>query len=447
MGLGVFSGGVEVSKFLAKQGACVTVTDLKGKKALAASLDRLRGWPITYHLGRHHLSDFTQADTVIVNPAVPLESPYVQAARRQGVCLETEMNLIFKLTRAPLIGITGSNGKSTTTALIGEMFKQAGGKTVVGGNIGKSLINTIARVPANAWVILELLSFQLESLGQIQKSPHIAVVTNLSPNHLDRHKTLRNYYQAKRQILAHQSIHDYAVLNYDDPRVRSWAPHCPGQVYYFSLRKPVPRGTYLDKEKIFFKDKGRTHYVGTTRDIVLPGEHNVQNCLAAITVAQIKQLPRPDIRRVLATFKGIEHRLELVRTYRQVRYFNDSIATTPESVIAALNAFTNRLILIAGGYDKKVSFDEVARLIAGRVAVLILMGDTQHKIARTVERYRKSAQPLVRLATSLAAAVAIAFGQSQPGDVVLLSPACASYDMFNNFVERGRLFKELVRKL
>jgi UDP-N-acetylmuramoylalanine--D-glutamate ligase len=447
MGLGVFSGGVEVARFFVRKGACVTVTDQKDRKALAVSVKQLCGLPVRLVLGKHRMEDFTQADLVVVNPAVPDHSPYLAAARQHKVAQETEMNLIFKLAQARLAGVTGSNGKSTTTALLGAMFQKAGRRAVVGGNIGRSLINSIERLPASAWAVLELSSFQLEALARTGKSPRVAVVTNLSPNHLDRHGSARNYYRAKRAIIDHQGPHDITVLNYDDKILRGWAKHCRGRVYWFSVKQRVPQGCYLHNGQVLFVDRGRVRRVAAQSAILLPGLHNIANCLAAAAAALATGMPARAVQQVFRTFRGIEHRLELVRTLRGVRYYNDSIATTPESVIAALRSFSGRIVLIAGGYDKKIPFDDLARLAARKVAVLVLVGATRQTIARAVEKYRRGPVPEVQFAASFPAAVRSAAAAARPGSVVLLSPACASYDMFNNFVERGRLFKELVHRL
>jgi UDP-N-acetylmuramoylalanine--D-glutamate ligase len=357
------------------------------------------------------------------------------------------MNLIFKLARAPLTGVTGSNGKSTTTALLCAMFRKGGIRTVVGGNIGKSLINTIERIPASARVVLELSSFQLDALARTKKSPRSAVVTNLSPNHLDRHGSVRNYYNAKRAIIDHQDAQDMAVLNYDDKILRGWARRCRGRVYWFSVKQRVPRGCFLRAGQVMFADRGKTCRVATQSEILLPGRHNTANCLAAAAAALASGVPVAAVRQVFRTFRGIEHRLELVRTFRGARYYNDSIATTPESVIAALRSFPGRIVLIAGGYDKKIPFDNLARLAVRTVAVLVLVGATRQTIARAIEKYRRSPSPEVQFAATFPDAVRRAAAAARPGSVVLMSPACASYDMFNNFVERGRLFKELVHRL
>jgi UDP-N-acetylmuramoylalanine--D-glutamate ligase len=447
MGLGVFTGGVEVTRYLVKKGAQVLVTDLKHKADLRASVARLSGLPVRFRLGRHAAIDFTRADIIIKSPAVPADSAYLRKAATGGSVIDTEMNMVFRLCPAPIVGITGSNGKTTTTALVAALLRQGKRPVTVGGNIGQSLISRIERVRPTARVVLELSSFQLEDLAAQQTSPQVAVVTNISPNHLDRHRTMQAYIRAKKAILRYQSAGDQAVLNYDDPRVRTWGKATRAQVYYFSTTGRVPRGAYLKKNTIFFRDNGTCQRIADAGSVLLPGDHNMQNVLAAVTVARLGQVPRSGINRVLASFKGVAHRLELVRTFKGVRYYNDSIATTPESTMAALASFDQRIILIAGGYDKKVSFDQLARMIARQAAVLVLIGATAGKIARAVSRVRNKKGLIVQPVRNLRQAIRRAAAQARKGDCVLLSPACASYDQFNNFVERGDLFKAEVKAL
>ncbi|MBI4232063.1 UDP-N-acetylmuramoyl-L-alanine--D-glutamate ligase [Candidatus Peregrinibacteria bacterium] len=441
MGLGLFGGGVGVVEFLAKNGTRVTVTDLKTKKELAKSLSRLKGLPVTYYLGAHIKKDFTDCDFVVVNPAVQLDSPFIRYAIKAGVPLETEMNLFFKLCKGRIIGITGSNGKTTTTALVGEILKRSNKKTWVGGNIGKSLLENTSRIKPSDLVVLELSSFQLDNLGRISRSPNIAVVTNISPNHLDRHKTMRNYIAAKQEILKYQKAGDWACLNADDATVTK----------YF---KP-PRGINLlkfstKKVSVPIFSKGDYIYIMGKRLNVssrkLLGWFNLENMCAAsaayLAACNGKLAEISALESVFNGFKGVEHRLEFVRSINGVKFYNDSIATNPKSTIEALNALPGDIILIAGGYDKKLSFDELADIIDSRVKMLLLIGQTADKILGLV-RQRNGGLPILKC-NSMDKAVRNAFINAVPGNTVLLSPACASYDMFTNFTERGKLFKKLV---
>lgn len=444
MGLGLFGGGVGVVEFLAKNGARVTVTDLKTKKELAKSLSRLKGLSVTYHLGEHIKKDFTDCDFVVVNPAVPIESPFIKCAIKAGVPLETEMNLFFKLCKGRIIGITGSNGKTTTTALVGEILNRSNKKTWVGGNIGKSLLEDTRRIKPGDLVVLELSSFQLDNLGRISRSPNIAVVTNISPNHLDRHKTMRNYIAAKQEILKYQKAGDWACLNSDDATIIKYFKPIHGvNLLKFSTQKvSVPifsKGDYIYVS-------GRKLDVSSRK---LLGWFNLENMCAAsaayLAACKGKLAKLSVLESVFNGFKGVEHRLEFVRFINGVKFYNDSIATNPKSTIEALNALPGDIILIAGGYDKKLSFDELADAIDRRVKMLLLIGQTADKISGLV-RQRNRNIPILKC-NSLDRAVQNAFINAIPGNTVLLSPACASYDMFTNFTERGKLFKKLVNNI
>ncbi|MCD6335356.1 MAG: UDP-N-acetylmuramoyl-L-alanine--D-glutamate ligase [Candidatus Latescibacteria bacterium] len=480
MGLGLFGGGVGAARFLIRRGASVTITDLRSDQVLAASVAALRGLPITFRLGEHREADFREADVVVVSPAVPKNSPFLQMAREAGTTVVARDNLIFQWCPAPIMGVTGSNGKTTTVSLIGAMFRRVHPETVVGGNIGGSVLDRIEKIHADTPVILELSSFQLEDLQEIGMNPHVAVVTNLSPNHLDRHGTFEEYVRAKKGIIRYQKPDDVAILNYDDPAVRLWAGECPGKVIFFSRREPLREGVFVQDGRIVVRldpasfvlrtrkplriaDCGLRRMGGEirnpkseirnpppeeicgTEELILPGRHNVENALAATAAAWIGGVGKTEIAGVLRSFEGVAHRLEFVREIQGVRYYNDSIATTPESVIAALDSFEGGIVLIAGGSDKGISFDHLADEIVRKAKAVVLIGTTASKISALVEVRR--AHPPVMRCNSLEEAVRHAKTLAQSGDVVLLSPACASYDMFRNFEDRGNRFKALVERL
>lgn len=454
MGLGLFGGGSGVSTFLLRQGAQVTVTDLRSEEALRESVEALRcfadggGWPLRLRLGGHDEVDFRDVDAVVVNPAVPKASPYLKLARAYGVRVIGRDNLFFQLCPAPILGITGSNGKTTTTCLIGEMLKLVDPRTVVGGNIGGSVFDHLDEITRDVPVVLELSSFQLEDLREIERSPHVAVVTNLSPNHIDRHGTFEEYVRAKKGIIAYQGTEDVAVLNYDDEGVRAWAEECRGTVLFFSMVQPVGYGAFVREGRMVLRWDGKEEELCETDAMALPGRHNVENALAAICAARIGGATNEVIVEVFRSFKGVEHRIEFVREVGGVRYFNDSIATTPESVIAALRSFEAGMVLIAGGYDKGLSFDDLAKEMVARTKGVVLIGTTASKLAALVEGERGlETTPAIVLCNSLEEAVHKAKRMAEPGDVVILSPACASYDMFRNFEDRGRQFKALVSGL
>ncbi|HHT9153265.1 MAG TPA: UDP-N-acetylmuramoyl-L-alanine--D-glutamate ligase [Candidatus Hypogeohydataceae bacterium YC40] len=494
MGLGVFGGGVGASRFLVSQGARVTVTDLKNESQLTPSLETLKGLPLELHLGGHREEDFKDADVVMVNPAVPKDSKFLRLARENKIPLETEMNLFFKLCPAAIIGITGSKGKSTTTALLAAMLQSAsnrlGKKVWLGGNIGMgySLLERVEEMGMEDLVVLELSSFQLEDLSQIRKSPHLAVVTNLAPNHLDRHKDMETYIEAKKNIIRYQTAEDFVILNWDDCRLREWASETRARVIWYSLQhRPNPRispfnkgglrgipplppsppeadkgfgsqqvcGAFLDGQEAILNIDSREGRIGLS-SIKLPGRHNLENILAASCAAFLLGANGNDIEKTTQSFSGLEHRLEFVAEIKGVKYYNDSIATTPESAIAGLQTFEAPIVLIAGGYDKKISLESFARESVKRCKCLILIGETASTLMKLIEESRgvlpyapTAGEPFPDLfrVPSLEEAVKIASGVALSGDVVLLSPACASYDMFENFQERGNQFKALVHAL
>ncbi len=458
LGLGLFGGGVGAARWLARRGARITVTDLRPEKELAESIEALRDVPATFHLGGHREEDFTGADLVIVSPAIPLGSPFLRAAADAGVPLETEINLAFKLCPAPVVGITGSNGKSTTTALAGALFRAAGERVWVGGNLGGSPLDWIDQVRPDDRVVLELSSFQLDNLGAIGRSPRVAVVTNLTPNHLDRHGTMAAYAEAKRQVFVHQRRDGHVVLNGDDPALgASFRAGAAGTVWEFAASARPARGARIAGETVAIVEGGKekVRIDAAARRII--GQFNLANVAAAATAAWILRRGGVDAWRkavegAVAKFAPLEHRLEPVAAKRGVRWINDSKSTDPEALLEALGALEGTLVLIAGGYDKKTPFDALARRIVerapasgARVRRLVLIGDTAPAIARAVEAAGGGIP--VETAAHLEAAVAAAAAAAEPGDAVLLSPACASFGLFRNYAERGRLFKEAVARL
>lgn len=435
MGLGLFGGGAGAARFLASGGAKVTVTDLRGAADLRESVQALRDLPIEFHLGGHREEDFASADWVLLNPAIAPDNPWIAKARS----LETEMNLFVKLCRARTIAaVTGSNGKTTATALIGEVLSRGPCRTWVGGNIGVSLLGRVGEIAPDDLVVLELSSFQLEHLDALRRSPNVSVVMNLTPNHLDRHGTMEAYADAKRAIVRHQGPADWKVLNADDPIVSAFTS--PSGTATFGGNGDVRYGA----EKVQWRLLGREGEIDVAGRRI-PGAFNLQNMAAA---AAASRLAAPDwdgweraAGEAFRTFPGVEHRLEFVGEFGRVKYYNDSIATNPESTLAALDTLPGPFVLLAGGYDKKLPFDALGRAIASRVRVAVLMGPTAPAIAKAIG---EGATEILR-ASDFDEAVRKAQSAARPGDTVLLSPACASFDMFRNFAERGRRFKELVK--
>ena len=430
MGLGVFGGGVDSAKFAARFAKKVIITDKADENKLADSIKELKEFGnIEFHLGEHLMSDFTDSDVIIVNPAVDKANSYIDAAKSKNKLITSQIEIFFQLCPAKIVAITGSNGKSTTTALTAHLLKNIKhGNVWLGGNIGnRPLLETLGQIKNDDIVVLEISSFQLEQLARIKKSPYIGCVTNIAPNHLDRHKTMENYCSAKENIFRYQQSGDIAVLNAYDEKCRQW---------HEKYKKTDRKCILFDREKLDSK---------LTEAFKLPGKANRENLAAAVTIAGHFGLKDADLVESVGSFVSLPHRLELVRKVAGVRYYNDSIATTPESTVVGVEAFSEPKILIAGGYDKGLDFDKMAEAISDKLKALILMGRTAEKIEQSVRKTGKILQ--IYRVQSLAEAVNKAKEISTSGDVVLLSPACASYDMFVNFVQRGNMFADLVKQL
>jgi UDP-N-acetylmuramoylalanine--D-glutamate ligase len=442
MGLGLFGGGLGVARFLVRSGAKVTITDSKSETDLRESVEQLRSLPVTFRLGGHDERDFRDADLVIVNPAVPETNPYLKLAR----ALETEMNLFFKLCRAKtILGVTGSNGKTTTTTLMGEILQKHPRRSWVGGNIGISLLEKLPEIGPDDLVALELSSFQLENLGVLERSPHVGVVLNISPNHLDRHGTMENYIEAKRQIVSHLDC-QVKVLNWDDKVVRSFAKESGAGDLYFSL-KEQPIGAWAHDERIEYHIPDLNATIDVRRRKI-PGGFNLANMAAAAVATSPSALGlwegwQTSCEEVFNTFPGVEHRLEFVAEKGGVKYYNDSKATDAEATIAALETLPGPFVLILGGFDKKTPWEALSRAVAEKpVRAAVLFGQTAPAIEAAL-RAASRVPEIVRVA-GLDEAVKV---PARPGETVLLSPACASWDMFRNFTERGLRFKALVAAL
>ena len=442
MGLGSFGGGAGAARFLAERGAHVTVTDLKTETTLRASVDALDGLGIRFVLGVHNMDDFTGADMVVVSPAVPRESVYIAAARESGAALTTEIGLFVGLCPANICGITGSNGKTTTVSMIQSVLEHSGVRFNVGGNIGGSLLNELDSIKPGDRVVLELSSFQLEWLDEMSWSPHIAAVLNIMPNHLDRHGSFGNYREAKAAILRHQSNADTAILMVDDPGSISMRDSVQGKL--------VRAGTELEGDGVLFHGGRLCERRGKRLAVIcdgfrllIPGKHNRINALAAAACALELGIDHSSVEAGLLTFKGVPHRLEYAGERYGVLFYNDSKATTPEAAAAAVASFDRTVIPILGGYDKGVSFSEMAGNMAGRVQWAALIGETAGAISHELQ----SAGIRSEIFGTLEEAFDACMGRAAKGDVVVLTPGCASYGMFGNYEERGDAFKALVKRL
>jgi len=448
MGLGLFGGGLGATEWLLKQGARVTVTDLKTENELRPSVEKLHGAAIRWRLGGHWFEDFRDADVVVVSPAVPKTSPYLKAAEEAGRVVTSEMNLFFERCRGRMVGVTGSNGKTTTAHLTYEILRRGDVPAWLGGNLGRSLLDSLEKIAPNDWVVLELSSFQLEDLARQGLGPNIAIVTNLSPNHLDRHGNMEGYIQAKKNIVRHLRPGGAAVLNQADPVVWDWRKDAgESRVWGFGAEPAngTP-GTFLDSGWLTVWDGQQAIRVLPAAEFGLPGPHNQANALAAMAGAWAAGASaRGAAAAALRQFRSLPHRMEFVTERAGVRYYNDSKATTPVAAIAALNSFPEPVILLAGGYDKKIPLDTFAQAIVERSKLVVLMGDVAKHLRETIGRLAtRPDSPQVLMAGGFTEAVDLARNAARSGDVVLLSPACASYGMFNNYEERGDRFKALV---
>jgi UDP-N-acetylmuramoylalanine--D-glutamate ligase len=449
--LGLARQGTALARFLVQARADVTVSDLRDEAALADPLAELAGLPIRYVLGEHPLSLLDGADLLCLSGGVPVDIPIVTEARRRSIPLSNDAQLFLERCPAPVVGITGSAGKTTTTALLGEMCRAAAGergtsaRTWVGGNIGNPLITDLGQIEPDDCVVIELSSFQLEIMTT---SPHIAAVLNITPNHLDRHQTMEAYVAAKCNIVAHQKPEDVALLGYDDANARSLAIETAARLLWFSGGAEVEEGTFKTNGDLTLRLANGDRRICLASEVRLRGRHNLLNVLAACALAGVVGVPVEAMRQVATTFTGIEHRLELVRELVGVHWYDDSIATAPERSLAALRSFEEPIVLLAGGRDKKLPWEEFADEAVQRVRRLITFGEAGPMIARVVKEHNSESRlEGITQVETLEEAVEAAARVARRGDVVLLSPGGTSFDSFRDFAERGDRFKELVRAL
>jgi UDP-N-acetylmuramoylalanine--D-glutamate ligase len=445
--LGLARQGIALARFLAEQGAQVTVSDVKTADQLAQAIHSLDGLSIKYVLGGHPAELLDGCDRLCLSGGVPVDLPIVVEAQKRGIELANDAQVFVEgcAQGVPIIGITGSAGKTTTTALTGEMLKAAGFKTWVGGNIGNPLIADLASIASGDKVVMELSSFQLEVMTT---STHIAAVLNITPNHLDRHPSLEAYRAAKKRILDFQDYRDIAVLGYDDAETRKLAGDAHGYVRFFSQSALVGRGAFVREGNLVLR-RDEEQVVCAARDLKLRGSHNVWNVLAACALAGEAGAPVEAMAQVATSFAGVAHRLQQVRELRGVRYYDDSIATAPERLIAALRSFDEPIVLLCGGRDKHLPWEQAAQLIAERVSHVVLFGEMTELVKSQISslRSRSNVKSIVHEAGTLENAVKVAAQVAEPGDVVLLSPGGTSFDAFKDFAERGDRFIEVVNGL
>ncbi|MBC7256096.1 MAG: UDP-N-acetylmuramoyl-L-alanine--D-glutamate ligase [Chloroflexi bacterium] len=464
--VGAAREGTALARFLAQAGAQVTLNDSKPAEQLAKHLATIQGLPIALELGTP-LPDLSQCDILFLSPGVPPTAPVVVEARRRGVPMSSEPRLFTQVVPSLIVGITGSSGKTTTTALTGQMLAAGGRKVWVGGNIGAPLTARLLEEPPPEVAVMELSSFQLELFTPAYQgpevevrrteasrvisiegySPPIAAITNITPNHLDRHPSMEDYALAKWQILAHQTAGDWAVLNADNPYTQEMALRAKGHVLRFSLQGTVSEGAFLQGEDLVLRAGGKEEVLCSRRALQLRGLHNVANVLCAACLAAACGVEHEAIRQAALTFTGVPHRLETVRVHHGVTYVNDSIATSPERAIAALRAYEEPIVLLAGGRDKHLPWEEWADLVLARVRLVVAFGEAVPIIERALHRAKNRvphADTAVHSVKTLEEAVALSAELARPGEVVLLSPGGTSFDAFVDFEARGERFRELV---
>lgn len=437
--VGLARTGIATLEFLKERGSIVTATEVKPKEEMGEVLRELEGMDILVEFGGHREETFLEQELIVVSPGVDLKIEPIQKALKKGIKVISEIELAYHFIDIPIIAITGTNGKTTTTTLIGEMLKEEGYRVGVGGNVGEPLI--LFACGQERWDVLvaEISSFQLEAIEDFR--PRFSILLNITEDHLDRYKRFEDYIEAKVRIFKNQNSSDIAILNQDDPIVMKFGKGLKAKKLFFSLNEKVNEGAFLDGKNILLRLSGKEEEYSLEK-ACLKGIHNIENIMAAITSARIYGSSKEAIESVLARFKGLEHRLEFVREIEGVRYYNDSKGTNVGSVVKSLQSFQEAVILIAGGRDKNTDLSPLKELIKKKVKNLILIGEAKERMRRELGDLTDTV-----MAEGLEEAVLLASRMAKKGDVVLLSPACSSFDMFKDYKERGVVFKEIVHQL
>jgi UDP-N-acetylmuramoylalanine--D-glutamate ligase len=438
--VGLGRSGVASALFLQSRGARVTVSDAKSEDQLREQIPSLLDAGIAVETGAHGERTFRNQDLIVVSPGVPVDAEPLVQARGLGQPVIGEIELASQFLPGPIVAITGSNGKTTTTTLVGEIIAASGSKTLVGGNIGNAAISLAEKATPETTIVLEVSSFQLETIRTFR--PKVAVVLNVTPDHLDRHRTLKAYVDAKARIFENQQADDFAVLNADDPTCVELAERTRAQVFWFSREHEVESGSFVRDGQIVFRGNGLPQTVLAVPEIPLKGSHNLENVLAAVCASALMGCAPEKIRSAIINFKAVEHRLEYVATIGGVEYYNDSKATNVDATMKALQSFPKNIHLILGGKDKGSDYTVLNNLLRERVKSVYTIGAAAEK----VQSHIKGTTQIVSSGT-IESAVKQASATAQPGDVVLLAPACASFDQFQSYEHRGRVFKELVAQL
>lgn len=440
--LGLGEENVHLVKFLVKNGAKVVICDQSEKGELGEYYQEIKDLPVQFRLGPHYLDHLEDFQIVFRTPGLPYFEPKIQAAKKAGVKISSQTKLFFDLCPRPIIGVTGTKGKGTTTALIGEILKTSSGQVFVGGNIGNPPIGFLDKLNKNDIVVLELSSFQLQDL---EKSPHIAVILDIKVDHLDYHQNEAEYIEAKLNIVRFQTKNDFAVINADYLTSIEFASSTPAKIYWFSRRKTVDLGSFLLKNKLILRTEDKETEIIALGHIRLRGAHNLENIAAAVTASFLAGANLEAIKSAVKKFKGLEHRLEFVREVHGVKFYNDSFSTTPETAIAAIQSFEEPIILLLGGSEKGADYQGLGKIISqSKVKMIIPIGLTARRIVKEVTNHEIK---IIDEIQSMSEAIKIAQENARPGDVVILSPASASFDRFKNYKERGKIFKAEVNKL
>jgi UDP-N-acetylmuramoylalanine--D-glutamate ligase len=440
--VGLGKSGLSAAMFLRAQGARVTVSDTRSAVALAKEIPALLEAGIMVESGGHGLLTFRRQDLIVVSPGVPMDTPEVKQVIAFGLPVIGELELASRYLKGQVVAITGSNGKTTTTTLVGKIFSDVGAPTQVGGNIGLPVIDLVEKSTPETVNVLEISSFQLETVEEFH--PRIAVILNITPDHLDRHHSFESYVAAKERIFERQVAGDSLVLNADDRVTQMCAARAKSDVFWFSGTKMVRRGAFVRDGVIVWVEKegGVTEPVMPVAEVHLKGAHNIENVLAAVCVARLGKIPAESVRKSVAEFKAVEHRLELVKLVNGVEYYNDSKATNVDATMKAVSSFAGGIRLILGGKDKDSDYGLMSDLLKERVKAVYTIGSAAEKIERQLHGVVK-----IVSAETLQAAVAMAAKDATIGDVVLLSPACSSFDQFENYEHRGQVFRQLVNEL
>ena len=439
--IGAAVSGIPAVRFLAGKGALVILNDSKSREDLKSVIAELKDVKYELVFGAHPLEVAEKCDFAVVSPGVPLDIPLIRELHRIGKKVIGEIELGYAFAKAPILAITGTNGKTTTTALLGEVMEKGGKKTFVTGNIGNALVGEVDEAVEKDIFVTEVSSFQLESIDKFK--PHVGAILNITPDHLNRHKTMEGYTDAKLRVFENQDENDYAILNWDCLETRVLKDRIKSRVLFFSRKELLGEGSWVEEGAIWVGLGGDAEFVTYVDEIFIPGGHNLENALAAALMAYCAGISAEAIGRGIREFRGVEHRIEYVDEIDGVTYYNDSKGTNSDASIKAIEAMKRDVVLIAGGYDKGMEFVEFASAWKGKVKKLILLGETKHKLAEAADQVGFKEYIFV---DTFEEAVKAAKTAALPGDCVLLSPACASWGMFTNYEERGRIFKELVHK-